>query len=181
MSTNQSSDNWMTPEEALSIFDNEEMSLLDLNLPTQDESVIRYGFKFENIGFIIGDGILSEIINDYTIYPMPKCSSWLSGLANVRGNLVPVYDLQKLFGLKSEDKNYSHLLIIDQGSDAIGVLIECLPQPLDISDWKPSSHRPEFSMSISGFVNAVYLIDAVAWIDFDHLEFFKSIREKIAV
>lgn len=181
MGTIQSSDNWMTPEEALSRFNNEEMSLLDLNLPTVDDSVIRYGFKFENVGFMIGDGVLSEIISDYTIYPMPNCSSWLSGLANVRGNLVPVYDLRKLFGFKSEEKNYNHLLIIDQGSDSIGVLIESLPQPLDVSDWKPSSHRPEFSVSISGFVNATYLIDAVAWIDFDHSGFFKSIREKIAV
>jgi len=181
MISDQQSDNWMSPEEALTRFESEEMSLLDLNLPSVDESKIRYGFRFENIGFMIGEGVLCEVINDYLIYPMPNCSSWLAGLANVRGNLVPVYDLRQLFGFKSEDKDYKHLLIIDQGADSIGILIEDLPKPLDITDWKPSTHRPSLSMSISGYINTTYLVDAVAWIDLDHAGFFKSIREKIAV
>ena len=181
MALSESSNQWMTPEEALTRFKSEEMSLLDLNLPLVDESQIRYGFRFENVGFLIGEGILSEIISDYTIYPMPNCSSWLTGLANVRGNLVPVYDLRELFGLSDNDKKYNHLLIIDQGSDSIGFLVEELPQALDISQWKSSAHRPKFSVSISEFINTTYLIDAVAWIDFDHKRFFKSIRDDVAV
>jgi len=177
----KTSDNWMSPEEALTRFDSEEMSLLDLNLPSVDESKVRYGFRFGNIGFMIAEGVLSEIINDYQIFPMPNCSSWLSGLTNVRGNLVPVYDLRKLFGFNVEERQYNHLLVIDQGSDSIAVLIETLPQPLDVINWKPSSHRPELSVSMAEYINATYLIDAVAWIDFDHSGFFKSIREKIAV
>jgi len=172
---------WMTPEEALTRFKSEEMSLLDLNLPSAEESKIRYGFNYGNVGFMIGESILSEVINDYVIYPMPNCNSWLSGLANVRGNLVPVYDLRELFDLGVEDKNYKHLLIIDQGADSIGVLVEDLPIALDIIDWKPSSHRPKFSVNIAEYINQTYLIDAVAWIDFDHRNLFRSIRDDIAV
>jgi len=181
MISDQKSDNWMSPEEALSRFESEEMSLFDLNLPSIDDSKIQYGFRFENIGFMIGEGVLSEVINDYLVYPMPNCSSWLAGLTNVRGNLIPVYDFRQLFGFISEKKDFKHLLIIDQGADSIGVLIEDLPVPLDISEWKPSTHIPNFSISISGYINTTYLVDAVAWIDLDHAGFFKSIREKIAV
>jgi len=174
-------DSWMSPQEALSRFKSDEMSLLDLNLPSVDESKIRYGFRYENIGFIIGKGVLSEVINDYVVYPMPNCSDWLTGLANVRGNLVPVYDLRKLFQLEVAESFYKHLLVIDQGSDSVGVLIEDLPQSLETIDWKPSSYRPKLAVNISEYIKASYLIDAVAWIDFDHAEFFKSIKDSVAV
>lgn len=171
----------MSPEEALTRFKSEEMSLLDLNLPTTEESKIRYGFRFDNVGFLIGEGILSEVISDYVIYPMPNCSEWLSGLANVRGNLVPVYDLKTLFNIETESDSYQHLLIIDKGSDSIGILVEELPQALDVIDWKASTHKPNLTSNISNYINSTFLVDSVIWIDFDHRAFFKSIRDAVAV
>lgn len=181
MSQAVTSNEWMTPEEALNRFQSDEMSLLDLNLPTNDDSKIRYGFVFDNLGFLIGDGILSEVISNYVIYPMPNCISWLSGLTNVRGNLVPVYDLRRLLGINATESDYKHLLIIDKGSDSIGILVERLPQALDVINWKATSHRPELSGDISKYIHTSYLVDSVIWLDFNHRAFFKSLRESIAV
>lgn len=172
---------WMTPEDALSRFDGEEMTVLDLNLPTKDKSIIRYGYRFDNIGFLVGEGVLSEVINDYVIYPMPNCSTWLAGLVSVRGNLVPVYDLVKMFELKTKAAVYKHLLIIDQGASSIGILLERLPQSLDVINWKSVSHKPNLSSTIKDYINESYSVDDTVWMDIDHTMFFKSIRDEVAL
>lgn len=177
---------WMTPEEALSRFKNEEMSLLDLEFSSRDESEIRYGYCFDGVGFLVGEGILSEIINDYTIYPMPNCASWMTGLVNVRGNLVPVYDLKELFGLKTSrvdatSKDYKHLLVLDKGTDSVAVLIYELPLALNIVNWNASDHKPELANCFSKYITSSYLDDSIIWVDFDHKKYFKSIRNLISV
>jgi len=172
---------WMTPEEALSRFQNEEMSLLDLEYSSKDESEIRYGYSFDGIGFLIAEGVLSEIINDYTVFPMPNCASWMAGLANVRGNLVPVYDFKELFGLDTSADNYKHLLVIDKGADSVAVLINDLPQALNIVDWKPSDHKPDLTNHFTNYITTSFFDNSMIWIDFDHKEFFKSIRQLVSV
>lgn len=172
---------WMTPEEALTRFNSEEISLLDLNLPSSDTSVIRYGFRFGDIGFLVGEDVLSEVINDYVIFPMPNCSSWLAGLANVRGNLIPVYDLVKLFNLETESSSYKHLMIIDQGVSSVGVLLDKLPQSLDMKNMNAISHKAKLSSSIQDYIKTSYSMGDVVWLDIDHRSFFKSIRDQIAL
>lgn len=173
--------NWMTPEEALSRFNCAEMTLLDLNIPSTAESVIRYGFRFDNFGFLIGEAISSEVFNDYKIFPMPNCAVWLAGLANIRGNLIPVYDLVQLFGLEVENTDYKHLLVIDQGASSIGVLIHRLPLSLNVIDWKPVSHKAKLSSKVGEYIKTTYSVDNVLWMDIDHHNFFKSIKDDVAL
>ena len=49
---------------------------------------------FAQIKFIGGIGDVNEILFMPTLAPVPGTKPWLLGVANVRGNLVPVVDLR---------------------------------------------------------------------------------------
>jgi twitching motility protein PilI len=130
---------------------------------------------------LIGETVSSEIFNDYKIFPMPNCVEWLVGLTNIRGNLIPVYDLVRLLGLDVEEMEYKHLLVIDRGVNSIAVLIDSLPSQLDVISWKPVAHKARLNRNISEYIKTTYSYDGIVWMDIDHNEFFRSIKEDIAL
>ncbi|MCH9696522.1 MAG: hypothetical protein K0U68_00295, partial [Gammaproteobacteria bacterium] len=58
----------------------------------------RYGFTVGQYGFIIPEGIESEVINTPKVYPIPNTSSLMSGLISIRGLFSPVFAIDQLLG-----------------------------------------------------------------------------------
>ena len=171
--------NLLPPEEALNRFQKPDASLLGLDLSHNDYQLPRYGFIVNGTGFMISSEILSEVVKNYTVYPLPNTQPWLKGLVNLRGNLVPVYDLSMLLGLTDDPMEQGSLLVLDKGQDSVGILIEGLPLPCDIDSLSETRQKPELPAGLSDFVTDAYLADDVTWLDFKHKEFFKSVMNKI--
>lgn len=99
-----------------------------LGLPQQVE--VRR--TWSGIGFRIGDllmvsslGEISEIL----VYPMmtrvPQARSWVKGIANVRGNLLPVMDLRNFIeGVATEMGRRSRVLVIQSENLTAGLLVD---------------------------------------------------------
>lgn len=173
---------WMTPEEALTRFQGPGISLLDLDIQSQvKERVKRYGFEIENLGFLIKQETICEVVKDFRVFPIPNTCSWLRGWINLRGNLIPVYDLSLLLGLIEEPKQYENLLILDKQSEAIAILIDELPKSCDVSEWQKMSHVPQLQVDMTDFVHQIYRTDDRIWLDLEHKSFFESIKNSIAI
>ncbi len=70
-------------------------------------------------------GEVGEIALPQTLTPVPGTRGWLLGVANVRGNLVPVVDLgQFLFGTPTILTDRSRVLLIRQGNGSAGLLVD---------------------------------------------------------
>jgi twitching motility protein PilI len=99
-----------------------------LGLPQQVE--VRR--TWSGIGFRIGDllmvsslGEISEIL----VYPMltrvPQAKSWVKGIANVRGNLLPVMDLRGFIeGVATDIDRRSRVLLIQSENLTAGLLVD---------------------------------------------------------
>ncbi|MCW8955650.1 MAG: chemotaxis protein CheW [Gammaproteobacteria bacterium] len=172
---------WMTPEEALTRFQGPGISLLDLDIQSQADDVKRYGFEIGDLGFLIKEQTICEVVKDFKIFPIPNTRSWMRGWINLRGNLIPVYDFALLFGLTEEPKYYQNLLILDKQSESIGILIEKLPKPCDVSHWQKLSHIPQMQIDMTDFILQTYRTDDRIWLDLEHKRFFESIKESIAI
>lgn len=173
---------WMTPEEALTRFQGPGVSLLDLDIKVDDkEAVKRYGFEIGNLGFLIKEETICEVVKDFKIFPIPNTCSWMRGWINLRGNLIPVYDLALLLGLAQESKYYENLLILDKQSESIGILIDKLPKSVDISNWQIMGHMPNIPIDMTNYVGQTYRTDDRVWLDLDHKTFFESIKDSIAI
>ena len=171
--------NLLPPVEALNRFQKPDAALLGLDLPHHDYRLPRYGFIVNGIGFMISSEILSEVVKNYTVYPIPNTQQWMKGLVNLRGNLIPVYDLSLLLGLTDTPMQQGNLLVLDKGQDSVGILIDGLPQTCDISSWSKTMQMPDLPAGLSDCITDAYLSDDVIWLGFKHKDFFKSVMNNI--
>ncbi|BBD80101.1 chemotaxis protein CheW [Aerosticca soli] len=87
---------------------------------------------WRGIGYRVGarslaSGIeeISELLAVPAITPVPGTQPWMLGIANVRGNLVPVIDLARfLFDMRTTPGERSRLLVVRQGGGAVALLVD---------------------------------------------------------
>ncbi|MFQ3220602.1 MAG: purine-binding chemotaxis protein CheW [Paraglaciecola sp.] len=103
---------------------------------------------------IYGIDILSikEIIDYSNITRVPMVPSFIAGMVNLRGNVVPVIDLAKRFSMQiSERTKRSSIIIIDlnlsEDSMSIGIIVDEVSEVIDVPylDIIPA---PEFGTKI---------------------------------
>ncbi|BFI96925.1 MAG: chemotaxis protein CheW [Rhodanobacter sp.] len=87
---------------------------------------------WRGIGYRVGARTLvSEIgeINELLALPpltaVPRTQPWLLGVANVRGNLMPVVDFGRfLFGERTQLTDRARLLVVRQGAGSVALLVD---------------------------------------------------------
>lgn len=70
------------------------------------------GFSLCGQQMVAPMGQVVEIINapDYTFIPRTK--EWVLGLANIRGRMLPIYDIEKYFGSKLAGNRARHRVLV---------------------------------------------------------------------
>ena len=87
----------------------------------------RYGFWIGDFGLLIDQDTTSEVLERWVIYPLPNVPAWFFGLINLRGNLVPIFDVKQFLQLEEGTREKRWLLILDQGEGTVGFLsMACL-------------------------------------------------------
>ena len=123
------------------------------------------------IVFRLGDeeyGLRIEQVKEVTITPevarMPKTPPFIKGIANLRGDIIAIVDLEERFGLRPAGQELpatSYTLAIEAKDYTIGIVVREVPQPLSI----PVSiieKAPEFIQDIN--INDKY-IEGIAKVD----------------
>jgi len=154
---------------------------LNINESPKQAIQNRYGFILGNMGLLIAQNALSEVMKSFKVYPVPKTKSWLQGLTNLRGNLVPVYDLGLFLGIVDAPIQHNNLLILDKGDEAVGILIENLPVPHDTSTWKPLKNNVELPAELKNCIDDVYENNGMVWGSFDHRRFFEAVKSAVSI
>jgi twitching motility protein PilI len=168
---------WLSPSAALGRF----VPPKDL-LWTGPEEVAernRYGFRIGSFGLMIQANVGSEVIRPDSISSLPGSAPWLLGLLNLRGNLVPVFDLSLVLGVpKSNEVRSMLVLILDKGENAVGMVIDGFPQPLQAL--RNIAQLPVLPSVLQEHVNAGYVKDERVWLEFNHESFFEKLTRTSA-
>ncbi len=108
------------------------------NMPAQQEQettaesgVILQLVTFQLMGEVFGLPILSvrEIIRLTDITPVPQAPPFLEGVINLRGQILPVVDLRKRFGLSgNEHTSDTRVVIAEVGKHSIGLVVDSVSQ-----------------------------------------------------
>jgi purine-binding chemotaxis protein CheW len=97
-----------------------------------------------------------EVINFREITQLPKAPSFVKGIINLRGEVIPVIDLREKFGLSHEGYSpLTNVVIVEIGRKAVGVVVDSVRHVIRVapSDLAPS---PPFIGGLSGrYVNGV--------------------------
>ncbi len=144
-----------------------------------EEKRTRFGFRIGPIGLLIAPSTIAEVIVRPHIFPVPNTPFWLNGLMNLRGTLVPVFDLYAICEFAGEGTAERGLcIVLDKGEAAAGVLIEAPPQSLDLSH--KLRQPPPMTAALSEHVADAYISQGVAWCEFNHESFFTALGKRIS-
>ncbi len=147
----------------------------------QTETHRRLGFQLGNIGLLIAPRATSELMEITRICPIPNTATWLLGLINLRGNFIPVFDIDKLLQPEREASKKKMLLILGQGDKAGGIIIDGLPVHVTLSESDRLKTLPPLPEIIKKYATTGYEKNGEMWFNFDYLGFFQSLATKVAI
>ena len=83
------------------------------------------GYRAGARSFVSGIDEINELLAVPVLTPVPLTQPWLMGVANVRGNLVPVIDFGRfLFGERTQHTERARLLVVRQGGGNVALLVD---------------------------------------------------------
>lgn len=170
-------DTWLSPSEALNRFQPPEGSVIGANSPAVAQRT-RFGFRVGDLQLLIKLDALSEVLMQASIYPLPNVPLWFPGVLNLRGNLLPVFDLHRRLETGDATRERRAILVLDQGSDGVGMPIDGLPQSIGLGN--PLQNLPPLHSALEKYVTAAYASDNGIWLDFDHQGFFTELGQQVA-
>jgi twitching motility protein PilI len=90
------------------------------------EEWVGIGFRLGDEHFIVARDRVREILMvPPFITRVPGAKSWIRGLANVRGHLLPIIDLQAFLGSGPNSGNREARVLVLQGMDApVGLIVD---------------------------------------------------------
>lgn len=163
---------WLNPNAALNRF--KPPPGVSTGVVAAERPHVRYGFRVGSIGLLVGQDTSSEVLERVFVYPLPKASTGLLGLVNLRGNLVPIFDIKPLLELdKSAASDKNRLLILGVGDKAVGILIDGLPQPAATNH--ALFRLPPLPTALRPHVAKAYIQNPDVWLEFDHNGFFGAL------
>jgi len=81
-----------------------------------------------------------EIVKPQKLSGLPEASSFVEGVINLRGSIIPVVDLRKKFGIsKNGDSGECRLLITVVASQLVGLIVDAVTEvvTIPIRDLRP--------------------------------------------
>lgn len=109
------------------------LRLTDRGLKRQKGDHISNLTKWLGVAFTLGDyqlvaplGDVAEVLAVPDITPVPLSKAWMSGIANVRGRLLPITNLGNFLGLSTSTTvtQSQKLLVIDQQNIFSGLVVD---------------------------------------------------------
>ena len=130
---------------------------------------------WSGIAFKVAEANLVSQIQDILeilVFPpltgIPGAQSWVLGIANVRGNLIPIIDLRGyLGGEKTPIKKSSRVLVVRQQEGGVGLLIDEIQGQRHFIDEELSDDGHFENHMASPFISREYIKGDVHWGAFD--------------
>ena len=104
--------------------------------PIQEEpSTIERCLTFESGGLILflSTKYVVEIINGYSVTHLPMVPPFIKGIINLRGQVLPVVDIQMRMGkAEAECGSDTCIIVLDIDSVSLGIIVDSVRQVIDI-------------------------------------------------
>ena len=105
--------------------------MADADKAMNEIQLVVFDLASEHYGFDISD--VREIMRMQNITKVPGAMSYVEGVINLRGKVLPVMDLRKRLGFKaSEQTDESRIVIIDVTEGEVGVIVDAVTEVLRV-------------------------------------------------
>ena len=149
-------------------------SAIDSYLAQTNTDNLCLTFRLSDQDYGIAIGKVQEIREWTKVTPLPSSPSYIRGMLNLRGAIVPVIDLRRRFGLDAlESDNATVIIVVNVGSRLAGLLVDTVSDVISV-DHGQRRALPEFE----GHANRRF-IESLAQID-DRLMLLLNVEQLVA-
>jgi len=90
-------------------------------------------FSLDNVSYGVNVHQVREVKNFEGVTPVPYAPPYVKGVTNLRGEVIPVIDLRKRFGVAARKNNDDNgIMIIVQDKHPIGVMVDSVMEVLTL-------------------------------------------------
>ena len=146
-----------------------------ITLPVVENNPGYFGFRVGGFGFLVSKNVYCEMLNKVQLNPLPNVRPWFRGLINLRGSLVPVFDLLIAFQEGVTDTKKQRLFVIGKGDKAVALWIEGNPELISISDSLVLEKLPILPTILHNHVLRGYGYAGKVWLDVEFAGLFKTL------
>lgn len=102
--------------------------------------------------------LVSEVLKNTEIAPVPGAPPYVCGIINLRGNVVTVVDTRKRLGLHPRETDDStRIVVIEMGDQVLGIMVDSVAQVANLREseieYAPNVGNDESSKYIHGVSN----------------------------
>lgn len=113
-------------------------------------------FKLEVETYGVNIATVREIILTQHYTHFPEARSFVEGLINLRGKIIPVIDLKKLFDLKQKAKtDQNRIMVMDVKGVSFGMIVDEVLEVVYISREMIEPPPPAFNGIDGGFIDGI--------------------------
>ncbi len=162
------------PSEALSSF----KALIDTDIEETVKTLNHFhSFMIGNIGMLMDNTQPCEIIDNRNICKIPLTPQWFKGILNLRGNSVPVVNLNEYYGIKSsvqKRNNQHHILAIGKGKNLCGIEIPELPSKVSFKESSITNRKVNLPKNMNEQIECIYERNGI-WVKIDTSIYFSHL------
>lgn len=129
-------------------------------LPAQVNASPRWsgiGFSLLDHRFVVPLGQISEMLELPASTRLPGVQPWVVGLANVRGRLLPLFDLAQFFGGRSAGtRKQNRVLVVDNSPYYSGLIVDQAFGMQHFTSERYSKHVPDIPEPVKSLVQGSY-------------------------
>lgn len=144
-----------------------------------DRRHARLGFHVGGLRFVVSFDDASELSEMVAIYRLPNVPFWFRGLANLHGNLVPVFDVAAMIDARPAADKGRMLLVLGHEARAAGILVNELPKRIRLES-ATAIAAPQLPDQLKNCVSRAYLYGDEIWLELQYQRFFETAAEKLA-
>jgi chemotaxis signal transduction protein len=138
---------------------------------------LRYGFRVAGLQLVPAARVLTEMMAEARIFPVPLSSQAMAGVTNLRGTIVPLMDRRMTRRGAPHVRPFVHrALVFDRDDHRIGLLLDAPPALLTLVPAPPDTPLPE--SALSAFLTRPWAeLDQPGqiWWEFNHRAAFESL------
>lgn len=95
-------------------------------------------FKLKGEEYALRIEMIKEVVLTPKVTPVPQTAGHVRGVANIRGNILAIVDLEARLGLDRVDKKAQgegrFTLVLDDSEFKVGILVQDVPNTIEVSE-----------------------------------------------
>ncbi|MCL5876578.1 MAG: chemotaxis protein CheW [Candidatus Bathyarchaeota archaeon] len=89
-------------------------------------------FSLDNVLYGVNVSQVREVKNFEGVTPVPYAPAYVRGVTNLRGEVIPVIDLRKRFGMSEAKNDNTNIMIIVQDKHPVGIMVDSVMEVLTL-------------------------------------------------